>query len=458
MSTSVIKTLRSALGRGVFEPGADGYAAATSPHNSSFPQRPCAVVRAGTAEQIARTVAVAAEAGLRVAVQATGHGAGRPVDGDHVLVDTSSLTAVSVDATTRTATVAAGATWPAVQRAAHPHGLLGLSGTSPTVGVAGYVFSGGVGWLVRRYGLASASLRSVGFVDGEGRLRRAADDADDSWDREALWAFRGGGPVGVATDLQIDLHPVVDLWTGYLLWPADALRAVAGAWSEAVSTATPAVSSTLSLLKLPPQGPFPEALLGTTVVHLSYASIEGRAALEAVSEPMRTAAAPLVDTTGPGDLDTLSGIHLDPAVAVPARGTGRWLAVGAPEVLLAAFDAAGIGDPDGLNMIEIRHTDAAAGAVDGACTAVPGPFLVHAVGAAADDDARGDVDAVLHRVEEAVGPADAGRSAPAFRDGRPDVADALSPADLHRFRAAREALDPAGTLWFSRDLRAGEPA
>ena len=222
-----------------------------------------------------------------------------------------------------------------MQEAAAPHGLLGLSGTSPTVGVAGYTFSGGVGWFVRKYGLASAALRAVEYVDGAGQLRRAAQDAEEQFDRAALWAFRGGAPVGIATSIEIDLFRVPELWTGYLLWPATAVGAVIEAWASAVGAVSPSVTSSLSLRKLPPQGPFPEELLGTAVVHLSYASPDGGAYLDVMRDAVRGAAEPVVDTTAPGDVQSLSAIHLDPPNAVPARGTGRWLADNATDVVAA---------------------------------------------------------------------------------------------------------------------------
>ncbi|WP_369807453.1 hypothetical protein [Mycobacterium sp. E3305] len=68
-----------------------------------------------------------------------------------------------------------------------------MAGTSPTVAVAGYTFGGGVGFLTRPYGMASSALLSVDYIDGNGQMRRAAEDAPDAADRGALWAFRGIG-------------------------------------------------------------------------------------------------------------------------------------------------------------------------------------------------------------------------------------------------------------------------
>ena len=187
----------------------------------------------------------------------------RPITDDQVLIDTSALTDVSINGTRRTAQVGSGVMWPAVQEAAQVHGLLGLSGTSPTVGVAGYTFGGGVGWFVRKYGLASGTLRAVDYVDGAGELRRASDDATDPVDREALLAFRGGAPVGIATSIEIGLFRVPELWTGYLLWPQSAFAAVIAGWASALELVSESVTSSLSLLQLPAEGPFPAELLGT---------------------------------------------------------------------------------------------------------------------------------------------------------------------------------------------------
>jgi FAD/FMN-containing dehydrogenase len=450
MTEPIVAALLAELPDVTCQPGSDAYTAATTPDNSSFPQHPAAVVLAHSADDVARAVAVASKSGGRVVVQATGHGAARPIGAEAVLLDTSALDTVDLDASAEIAQVGTGAMWPAVQAVAAPHGLLGLSGTSPTVGVGGYTFSGGVSWFIRKHGLASAALRSVEYVDGTGRVRRAAEDMPESVDREALWAFRGGAPVGVATSIEIGLFAVPELWTGYLLWPADAMPTVTEAWAAATATASPSVTSSLSLLHLPPEGPFPDELLGTTVVHLSYASPDGGAHLEPMHDAVCAAAAPVIDTTAAGDIASLAQIHLDPPAAVPARGTGRWLGRAAADLAATMFGAARIGQPGGLSMIELRHTDSQVIGPEGAMTTVPAPFLLHAVGIGIDDDARHQTDDVLRAVEIIGRAADVGRSAPAFREGQPDTADVLPRVDLDRLLAIRNALDPNRTLAFGR--------
>ncbi|TWP34956.1 FAD-binding oxidoreductase [Leekyejoonella antrihumi] len=452
-TSKLIRLLRRALPSDlVREPADPGYAAATQPHNSSFLQRPVVVVQPDTAEQAAAAVAVARQAGRRVVVQATGHGSGTALNDDLLLLDTSRLDQVVVNPAERTARVGAGTTWSRVQQAAESHELLALSGTSPTVGVSGYTFAGGVGWLVRPHGLASGSLRAVEYVDGEGTLRRAADDAADPADREALWAFRGGGPVGLATALEIDLHPPGDLSAGYLLWPGGDLPRLAQAWTDALTSAPDTLTSTLSLLHVPPTGPFPAELLDQVAVHLCYATTGGEQDLTAMRDAVRAVASPVIDTTGPADAATLAAIHLDPPSSVPARGDGWWLDMPTADLIGSLFDAARIGRPRGLTMIELRHVATTAPAREGVLSRPPAPFLVHMVAAAPDDTARAGVDEVLAEVAGAIGPTAPGRSVPSFREGQADAGTAFGEPELARLTAVAEALDPGRVLRFQRGL------
>jgi hypothetical protein len=132
---------------------------------------------------------------------------------------------------------------------------------------------------------------------------------------------------------------------------------------------------------------------------------------------------------------------------------GQWLTAAPADLIAALAGAARIGQPGGLNMIEIRHVASAAPAPDGALTRAPGPFLLHAVGVAPDDEARSKVDAVLDAVLVAAAPADTGLSVPTFREGQPDDAGAFRPAVLDRLTTISQQLDPDGTLVFVRGIR-----
>lgn len=443
--------------------GADSpdYAAATRPSNSVAAQRPAWVAAVTSPAQLTRAVeqvnAVMRGAGevLEIVPQATGHGAGAPVGRQQVLLDTSRLADVVVDPARRTATVGAGATWSSVNAAAERHGLLGLAGSAPGVSVSGYTFGGGTGWLVRRDGLASGSLRAVHYVDGDGRSRTAIDDAPDPIDRDALWAFRGAGGVGIAHTLEFDLFPAPDLHAGALLWHVDALPELLATWSGTVNTLPSSVSHSISVLHIPPLPPFPPALHGKVAVHLAIADPEGGDAAAPLLQAMRGAAAPVSDTWGPSDAARLARIHLDPPVATPALGDARWLDASTPHIAAGLLSSAA-GDDCPLVLLEIRHTAGAPTRRPGALVTPPGDFIYHAVGTL-HRSSRRDIEGAFRAARTAWAPVDTGSTPGSWIDGAADVPDAL-PADVRRRAATTaDAIDPHRRIRRSRLLGGAVP-
>ncbi|HTY32142.1 hypothetical protein [Mycobacterium sp.] len=314
---------------------------------------------------------------------------------------------------------------------------------------------GGVGFLTRPHGMASSALLAVDYIDGNGQLRRAAEDAADAVDREALWAFRGGGGVGVATTLTVELVAPQELWAGYRLWSIDALGPAVDAWASAMGQIGEALSTSLSVLHPPPGAPaFPRALHGVPVVHLAFASPRGPDAGGPLLRAPEAAPAPVVDSRwAPADAARLAQIHLDPPNPVPALGIGRWLGPGAPAVAAEALNTAAAVDSP-VAVVELRNLGNDAPARDGATTAVSGPFLLHAVGLATDVASRSRTEDGLAQVRAAAAPADLGRSAASFADGRATVADGLDRSGLQRLARISTAVDPDRRLAPSRLLSA----
>lgn len=433
-------------------PDSAAYDAATTPHNSSVLQQPALVAHPRRAEDVAEAVRCAADRQLGIVVQASGHGAGAAVGANHLLVDTSGLDEVTLDVGARIARVGAGATWAAVNAKAQNHGLLGLAGSSPTVAVAGYTFGGGIGWLTRPYGMASSALSAVDYVDGYGRARRACEDAADPVDRAALWAFRGGGGVGIATTLEVELVAPPALWAGYQLWDIASLEPVAAAWARALDEMGDALSTSISVLHTPPKSPFPPALRGVPIVHLAFASAAGPDAAHPLLRALSQAPRPTVDSTwGPADSARLAEIHLDPPAPLPALGMGRWLGPATPRLAPDVLKAAAATD-SGVSMLELRNVANSAPARVGAQTTAPGPFLLHAVGQAADVGTRVATEAGLTQVRALTSAADVGVGAASFEDGRPDVVDGLAPDALRELARVRTLVDPDGRLAPSRLL------
>ena len=214
MQTTTARRLARSFRGAIHLPGDEQYDLQRATWSGALDQRPAIVAEAQTPADVRAAVVTAQEHGLPFAVQATGHGTHVPADGA-LLVKTSAMAEVLVDPDRRIARVGPGARWGDVIAAAAPFGLAPLSGTSPSVGVAGYTLGGGLSWLSRKHGFAADSLLRADVVTADGAIVTASADRT----ADLLWALRGGGgSFGVVTSLEIALHPVSWVYAGAALF------------------------------------------------------------------------------------------------------------------------------------------------------------------------------------------------------------------------------------------------
>lgn len=189
--------------------------------NHAVPTRPRAVVRCATAADVQSGLRTAREEGLALAVLGGGHDwAGRALVEDGLTLDLRPMRHVTVDPETRVATVGGGATSADVAAAAQRAGLVAVTGTAGSVGMAGLTLGGGYGPLSGRFGLAADNLLSADVVLADGTLVTA----DDEQHPDLLWALRGGGGnFGVVTTMRIRLHPVPGILAGMVMYGFDVL-------------------------------------------------------------------------------------------------------------------------------------------------------------------------------------------------------------------------------------------
>jgi FAD/FMN-containing dehydrogenase len=230
-ATTARRLARSFRGA-VHLPGDDDYDAQRATWSGTLDQRPAIIAEAETPADVRAAVVTAQEHDLALAVQATGHGAHVPADGA-LLIKTSQMAEVLVDPDRRIARLGPGARWGDVIAASIPFGLAPLSGTSPTVGVAGYTLGGGLGWLSRKHGFAADSLLRADVVTADG----AIVTANAGRNADLLWALRGGGGnFGVVTSLEIALHPASDIYAGSALYPRDRAAEILVRYREVATT------------------------------------------------------------------------------------------------------------------------------------------------------------------------------------------------------------------------------
>jgi FAD/FMN-containing dehydrogenase len=257
-------------------PGEDGYDAAARVFFADG--EPPLVVRPRDPDEVAAALAHAARHDLAVSVRSGGHSPlGHSTNTGGMVIDLSRLDDVEVlDAGRRLVRVGGGATWGRVAAALDPHGWGLTAGDTSNVGVGGLTLGGGIGWMVRRYGLAIDNLVGARVVTADGRLLTTSEDEHP----DLFWALRGGGGnFGVVVDFDFVAQPVTNLHFGSVAYRLDDPADLLGRWRDAMRLAPEELSSTVVLM---PGAP-PSAM-----VLLCYAGEPSTAAadVDAVTEPL----------------------------------------------------------------------------------------------------------------------------------------------------------------------------
>jgi FAD/FMN-containing dehydrogenase len=452
--SSRFSELQSRIHGRVLTEGDEAWDAARQTFNLTHDQRPAALVRVASADDVAETVRYAAQRGLRIAPQSTGHNAG-PIDGleDSLLVRTDALQEVRIDVAARRARVGSGVRWAAVADPASEAGLAPLSGSSRDVGVTGYSLGGGVGWLGRKHGLQANALTAVELVTADGELRRIDHDNET----DLFWAIRGGGGnYGVVTALEFELFAVPEIYAGALFFPFERASEVMHAWHELVSAGLPDEISTVArVYQFPPIPELPEFLAGKsfTVVQAAYLGNERDGA--GLIQPL-TELGPDMNTFGMVEPAALGHLAMDPPEPLPYTGSSRIVSGATPATIDAFLAAAGPGSPSQLASVELRSMGGALarrpeGA--GARSTLAGDYLMFAVGGVMDPDAYDEVLGQAQGVSTALAPWDAGHRYLNFEEESVDARLFYDEDTYRLLRALRSEWDPAGLFLANHEIK-----
>ncbi|MGV9244920.1 FAD-binding oxidoreductase [Streptomyces sp. NPDC003710] len=303
-----MELLKSSTDQLFLRPGDTGFEKELAGFQTGFSLRPDVVFAASSTRDVAAAVAYAAERGLPIGVQATGHGLPGDADGG-VLITTKRMDGVTVDPEARTVRIQAGVRWGQVVAAAVPYGLAPLNGSGPGVGAVSYTLSGGLGILARRFGYAADHVRSLEVVTADGRPRTVTPAGDP----DLYGALLGAGHAfGVVTELEMDLVPVPRLYGGVLAFDGHAVDPVAvlrayRKWSETVPDE---LTSSLSAVSHPDIPALPPQLRGRYVVavRIAHTGADG----EWLVAPLREIGPALEDSLRDMPYADSHTIHKDP--------------------------------------------------------------------------------------------------------------------------------------------------
>lgn len=290
-----ISQLRAALNGQVIAPEDDAYDKARTVFLGGIDRRPAVIIRARDVSDIAYVISLARQTGLELAVRSGGHsGAGHSASEGGIVLDLSDMQALHIDADRRTAWAEPGLTAGKYTVAAGAYGLATGFGDTGSVGIGGLTLGGGVGYLVRKYGLTIDDLLAAEVVTADGQLLRA--DAETNPD--LFWAIRGGGGnFGVATRFKFRLHQVDMVYGGLLILPAT--PEVIASFVNLAEAAPDELSAIANIMPAPPMPFLPAEQHGKLVVFAIMVYAGPIEAGEGILAPFRVLAKPLADMLKP---------------------------------------------------------------------------------------------------------------------------------------------------------------
>jgi FAD/FMN-containing dehydrogenase len=284
IASGIIEAFSGSIAGRTIRPEDPGYEGARRIWNASVHKHPGLIVRcAGTAD-VVQAVKFARANNLLVAIRGGGHNvAGRALCDDGVVIDLSGMRAVFVDPAKRTARVQGGATLGDVDRETHSFGLAVPAGVVSRTGIAGLTLGGGVGWLVRKYGLTCDNVLSFEVITAEAKLLTAS--AEENTD--LFWALGGGGGnFGVVTSFLFQAHPVATVLGGLIVHARDQARDVIRHYRDFMKSAPEELTAYAALITTPDGHP-------AVALIPCYCGVPAEG--ERVMKPLREFRSPLMD-------------------------------------------------------------------------------------------------------------------------------------------------------------------
>jgi FAD/FMN-containing dehydrogenase len=298
LGAATLKEFEDGLHGELIRPGDGVYDEARSIWNGAHDARPAVIARCADSADVRHAVGFARSEGLDVAVRGGSHSIpGFSTCDDGIVVDLSPMKGITVDVSARTAAAEGGVTWGEFDAATQQHGLATTGGLISTTGVAGFTLGGGIGWLMRKYGLACDNLRSAEVVTADGQVLTASATENP----DLFWGLRGGGGnFGIVTSFEFDLHPVgPTVAAGPVFYPGDRAEEVMRFYRDFAREVPDELSTLVNLMTAPPAPFLPEDWHGKKLIGLVGCYSGDHEEGMKVLQPIRDLGDPVADLVGP---------------------------------------------------------------------------------------------------------------------------------------------------------------
>jgi len=335
--------------------------------NGAHDRHPAVIARAAGVADVIRTVDLARSEGLPLAVRGGGHSIpGFSTVDDGIVLDLSLMKGIQVDPVHRRVSAQAGCTWKDLDAETQQFGLAVTGGLVSSTGIAGFTTGGGIGWLMRKYGLASDNLIGADVVTADGQFVHASAQQNP----ELFWGLQGGGGnFGVVTAFEFRLHEVATVLSGLVFYPADEAEQVLRGYRAAAAAAPDDLTTLVNMTTAPPVPFLPESVHGTPIIAVAGCFTGDLDAGEAATAPFRSLGTVISDVFAANPYTGWQQA-LDPLYP---RGVHNYFRSAflrtvddiSLDVLLQAFATL----PPGMTEIHLQHLGGAVGRVPADATA-----------------------------------------------------------------------------------------
>jgi hypothetical protein len=298
LDETAVRELEGSFRGHLIRPGDPTYDEHRKVWNGSIDRRPALIARCSATADVSAAVRFAKRLGLPLAVRGGGHSfPGLSACDAGVIVDLRPMCEVHVDPESRTATVQAGTLLGELDRSTQRFGLAVPAGIVTHTGVAGLTLGGGIGWLMRKYGLTVDQLLSVELVTAGGELVRASEAENP----DLFWGVRGGGGnFGIVTQFKFRLHPLgPTVLAGPIFWPMSESPRLLRFYREWIAEAPDELMTIIIHRKAPPLDFVPAELRGKLVVAVVCCYAGGVEEGERLIAPLRRFGRPVLDLCEP---------------------------------------------------------------------------------------------------------------------------------------------------------------
>jgi FAD/FMN-containing dehydrogenase len=298
LDEAALKELEGAFRGQLVRPGDPTYDEHRHIWNGSIDRFPALIARCAGGADVIQAVKFARRTGLPVAVRGGGHSfPGHSTCDGGLVIDLGMMKGIRVDPEGRTARAQAGVLLGELDREAQAFGLAVPAGIVTTTGLAGLTLGGGIGWLMRKYGLTIDQLLAVDLITADGQFVKASEKEHP----DLFWGIRGaGGNFGIVTEFEFRLNPLGPIvLAGPIIWPMEESPNVLRFYRDWITDVPEELTTIVVHRYAPPLPVIPPELHGVPIVAVTCCYAGPVEEGEKVVRPMKEFGSPLLDLCVP---------------------------------------------------------------------------------------------------------------------------------------------------------------